>query len=82
MHLAGGAYKAVEQSDYIAVVDRLEDIDLALQILEELGRELLSRDRFDRDWRAGFLLGGMVDGRATAGDDVVVEGTAGEGDGW
>lgn len=34
---------------------RFENIDLALQVLEELGSKLLSRYRLDSDWYAALL---------------------------
>jgi hypothetical protein len=40
------------------MTNRLEDVDLALEVLEELGGELLARDGLDRHWLAGALLGG------------------------
>ena len=35
--------------------DRFEDVDLALQVLKEFGRQLLARNRFNRDRFACFL---------------------------
>jgi hypothetical protein len=46
------------------MTNRLEDVDLALEVLEELGGELLARDGLDRHWLAGPLLGG---GKGAAG---------------
>jgi hypothetical protein len=51
-----GTHETVLQTDDIAMIDRLQDVDLALEVLEELGGELLSADRFDSDELVRLLL--------------------------
>ena len=49
-------HETVLQADDIAMIDRLQDVDLALEILEQLGGEFLSADRFDSDKLVRLLL--------------------------
>lgn len=57
-------HKAIFQPYYIPMTDSFEDIDLALQVLEQLGREFLPADGLDRDEIARFLLVATMLGRA------------------
>jgi hypothetical protein len=47
--------KAIEESYNIPVMDRLENVDLALEVFEKLGGKLLTRYCLDCDRCAGFL---------------------------
>jgi hypothetical protein len=44
---AYGTYKAVLQPDNVSMIDRLENADLAFQVLQQLGCQFLSGYRFD-----------------------------------
>lgn len=48
-------YEAVLEQDDVPMTDHLEDVDLALEVLEEFGGELLPRHSFDGDGSSGLL---------------------------
>lgn len=72
-------HETVLQADDIAMIDRLQDVDLALEILEQLGGEFLSADRFDSDKLVRLLLVYMMRSNPGVSGGVSVEEGRGKG---
>lgn len=55
----GETHEAVKESDNVAVANDLEDIDLALEVVQQLARQLLPRDGLDGNMRLRLLMIGV-----------------------